>query len=432
LFARRDCPAFVTKECLLKNKEQRGHCKSEGELFMETQAQPIPGANRRRPIFLIFFVSLLTALLAIAGLATMRWQNTGPSLNSVEAAFRTGDLDAASLLVADFVQRNHDDVRGRMLQADIAERRKDFPTAAAAYQVLLKSDSASPKLHHHLARALLESAEFERAEKEYRAILQRNPRDEAAQTEIQWMLFHQQRVRELEDFLEACLAGDPNSRLLYHLLVSAQKPPNPLESLPVLEKIDAAVPGQSSIQLGLARCAWRMGDIPRARKLFAAVEQKRGSGPDLAFTLAEFELEQSNIEAAENYLKTLDDLASFDAKSDDRWWWLSAQLAQHRRNFPQALTAVTEANRLRPRELRYLHLQATLLQILGQSEEAAALHSEVEARRKADRELYEIVHHTDLNQVTTDTLQMIARNCRILKKTQQAEYWEKLAPVSGP
>jgi len=263
---------------------------------MEIQARPFPGANRRRPIFLSLIVlTFSTLLLAIAGLVIMRWRNAGPSFDAVEAAFRTGDLDTASVLAAEFVQRNPDDVRGRMLQADIAERRKDFPTAAAAYQFLLQSGSASAKLHHHFARALLQSAEFERAEKEYRAILLQNPRDESAQTEIQWMLFHQQRVRELEDFLEACLARDPRPRLLYHLLVSTQKPPNPLESIPVLEKIDAAVPGQTSIQLGLARCAWRMGDIPRARKLFAAVEQKRRNDPDLAFTLAEFELEQSNL-----------------------------------------------------------------------------------------------------------------------------------------
>jgi cytochrome c-type biogenesis protein CcmH/NrfG len=333
-----------------------------------------------------------------------------------------GDLPAATSLIQNYVEQSPEDVRGWMLKATLAERTGSLHDAAAAYSQARALRPKDLNLLHRCARSLMKSAQFQSAEVVFRRVLELTANDESAQTEIQWMLFHQQRDRELEEFLEACLQREPgNARLLFHLVMTSQKPPNPLESLPVLEKIDAACPGQNSVELGIAKCAWRMGDIPRARRLFGNVIKAVGISSDLAMTLAEFEFEQTNLQAADEYLRAV----SEDSKpsEDDRWWWLTGQIAQHRRKYEDALAAYATAARLRPRELRYLHAQATLLQIAGQAQEAAELQSQVEVRRNAERELYLIVNGGGLNEASAEVCNVLSRIQQTLRKNLQAEGW---------
>jgi tetratricopeptide (TPR) repeat protein len=365
-------------------------------------------------------------LLAVGSIVSIK--SSRVSLPSVEAALQKGDLPAATSLVDHYVRETPEDVRGWMLKATIAERTGSLRDTAAAYSRASGLRPTDLSLLHRCAKSLMKTAQFQSAEVVFRNALNVSSNDESAQTELQWMLFHQQRDRELEEFLEACLRKEPNSpRLLFHLVMTSQKPPNPLESLPVLEKIDADCPGQSSIELGIARCAWRMGDIPRARKLFDKVIKTAGISNELALTLAEFEFEQTNLKAAEDYLTSVSDGSG--SSVDDRWWWLTGQIAQHRRKYEDALHAYTTAAGLRPRELRYLHSRATLLQIVGRTQEATELQTQVEARRVAERQLYLIVNGGGLGDGSAVVCKDISRIQRILGKNLQAEGWALLGRI---
>jgi tetratricopeptide (TPR) repeat protein len=375
---------------------------------------------------------LILLTIAICGLLTAAWFSFQrilfqPSLLSINNAIQEGKKDIAKELSEQYIVQNPDDVRGWLVNAEIAELAKDFRKAAAAYAAVVSLRPDQIRYRHQLAKAQLQSAQFAAAELSYREILERNKLDEKAQTEIQWMLFHQQRVRELEDFLEQCLIDDPASpRLLFHLLMISQKPPNPFESLPVLEKIDLADPGQPGIQAALARCAWRSGDVPRARKLFAMLQIENGNDRELILTLAEFELEQTNAETAERLLCLNDNDKSIEWSKDDRRWWLKAQILQNRRQYAEALDAVTEASRLRPREGQYLQTRLSLLRILGRADEATIVQAELELRRTAVEGIYQIVSRGGLNEASATVLRDIARHCRTLKKSQQADGWDQL------
>jgi tetratricopeptide (TPR) repeat protein len=375
---------------------------------------------------------LILFTIAICGLLTAAWFSFQrilfhPSLQSINTAIQEGKNDIAKELSEQYVVLNPDDVRGWLVNAEIAELAKDFRKAATAYTAVVSLRPDKIRYRHQLAKAQLQSAQFAAAELSYREILERNKLDEKAQTEIQWMLFHQQRVRELEEFLEQCLIDDPASpRLLFHLLMTSQKPPNPFESLPVLEKIDLEAPGQPTIQAALARCAWRSGDVPRARKLFAMLSIENGNDRELILALAEFELEQTDIETTERLLRLNDDQKSVEWSNDDRWWWLKSQVLQHRRQYAEALEAITEASRLRPREGQYLQTRMSLLRILGRADDAAIVQAELELRRTAVEGIYQIVSHGDLNEASANILRDVARHCRTLKRLQQANGWDQL------
>lgn len=384
---------------------------------------PRRGRSYRR----IFLVAAICGLFAAGGVSLQRMLFR-ITLQSITTAMQEGHTEAAREMSEQYVLQNPEDLQGWMMNAELAERAQDFRKAAVAYTAVVSLRPEQSRYQHQLARAQLKSAQFTAAEESYREILGRNKRDEKAQTEIQWMLFHQQRVRELEDFLERCLAEEPSSpRLLFHLLMISQKPPNPLESLPVLEKIDAAVPGQPTIVAGLARCAWRSGDAARARGLFTRLEIESSGDRELILALAEFELEQTNVDSAERLLTLNDNEGSIDWRKDDRWWWLKAQVAQFRRQYAEALEAITEASRLRPREGQYLQTRLTLLQILGQPDEAAIVQADVELRRRAVEEIYQIVSQGDLSQASVNVLRDVARHCRTLNKLQQAQGWDLLS-----
>jgi tetratricopeptide (TPR) repeat protein len=150
---------------------------------------------------------------------------------------------------------------------------------------------------------------------------------------------------------------------------------------------------------------------------------ENGNDRELILTLAEFELEQTNVETAERLLSLNDNKKSVEWSKDDRWWWLKAQILQRRRQYAEALDAITEASRLRPREGQYLQSRLSLLRILGRVDEAAIVQAELESRRTAVDGLY---HIGSLNEASADVLRDIARHCRTLKKSQQADGWDQL------
>ncbi|MDZ4688840.1 MAG: hypothetical protein SH850_27510 [Planctomycetaceae bacterium] len=383
-----------------------------------------PQRSRRR----VWFGVITACILLTAAVVGVRnWKST-TSLASIQAAVAKGDLATAGTLVDRYLGEHPTDRDGLALQAKLAEANRDHRKAADSYGRLVELLPGDIDVRHRYGTALLQSAQFALAEAAYRQILKVQSTDERTQTELQWMLFHQLRERELEDFLESCLSREPaNSRLLYHLLVSSQKPPNPHESLPVLERIDAACPHQRPILLGMARCAWKLGDVERARTLFDSVRALGDPDREFALALAEYELEQVHLDGVQAALDSARQVTREEWETDDRWWWLQSQLALQRRELDRALTQVSEAGRLSPRSLPYLHARVSLLRLLGRSDEAATLQTEVDARRAADRRLYLVVHSGELDRPSPALMREIADLCHLQHKPQQTEGWRRLA-----
>jgi tetratricopeptide (TPR) repeat protein len=197
--------------------------------------------------------------------------------------------------------------------------------------------------------------------------------------------------------------------------------------MPILERVHGECPNQRSILFAMALCAWRLGEIERARKLFDEVREYGSVDRELALALAEFELEQLHLEGAEAALVLAKDMTADQWRSDDRWWWLQAKMMQQRRMLPAALEAVSEAYELYPRSLPYLQARISLLRLLGRMEEARRLEGEADARRDADRRLYVIMQSSELNQPMPQLMREIAQLCRVQRKTLQAEGWQRLA-----
>jgi tetratricopeptide (TPR) repeat protein len=373
--------------------------------------------------------ALVAGFLVLAiGLWGNRWWTNSVSLSSIQSSIARGDLPHARLLVGRYLEEFPTDSEGFELAVKLAEASRDTEGSVELYRRWAQLMPGDLPIWQGYGNSLLKTARFEEAESVYRTILRDHPTDVTAQTELQWILFHQVRTRELEQFLEQCLALEPaNDRLLFHLLMTAQKPPNPHESLPVLERINEAVPGQRSILLGMARCAWKLGEIDRASELFAEVAKLKEPDRELCLALAEFELEQLNIERVQAALDAIPRKSDDELESDDRWWSIRSQLSLRSLNLEEALVQITKAAALYPRSLPYLQSRISLLRLLKWKDEADALEKEAEASRRAEQRLYIIVHSGELQRPTAALAREIATLCADQRKNAQSEGWNRLA-----
>lgn len=285
-----------------------------------------------------------------------------------------------------------------------------------------------PNRQFKQAMAVLQTGHLEEAEQRFRELLRSQPDSEPVQTELQWLLFNQMREREVETLLEEALSRSPAElRLLYHLLSTQQRRPIAQEAIGMLERANELVPGQSSVQLALARCAWQMGDTARARNLLETVHKNGNQNLESALVFAEFLIEQDDLQGAENALEPPDESVGQVWRNDDRWWWLQSRLAALHRRWDQSLTCLEEAVRRRPGEVRYANAEGVTRQALNQTEAAEAARARSVALADAERELYIIVSRGDLEQLTPAICREISKHCAILHRTAQAKGWLTLA-----
>jgi len=388
----------------------------------------MPDPRKPKPSLWKWGALVVGCLVLAIGLWGNRWWTNSVSLSGVQSSIARGDLPHARLLVGRYLEEFPADPDGLELAVKLAEASRDTEGSVELYRRWAQLMPGNLSIWQGYGNALLKTARFEEAESVYRTILCDHPTDVTAQTELQWILFHQLRTRELEQFLEQCLALEPeNDRLLFHLLMTAQKPANPHESLPVLERIDKAVPGQRSILFGMARCAWKLGEIDRASELFAEVAKLKEPDRELCLALAEVELEQLNIERVQADLDAIPRKSDDELESDDRWWSIRSQLSLRSLNLEEALVQITKAAALYPRSLPYLQSRISLLRLLKWKDEADALEREAEAHRKAEQRLYIIVHSGELQRPTATLALEIATLCADQKKTAQSNGWNRLA-----
>ena len=102
------------------------------------------------------------------------------------------------------------------------------------------------------------------------------------------------------------------------------------------------------------------------------------------------------------------------------------QMSDERQQYAEALEAITEASRLRPSEGQYLQSCMSPLQIRGRADETNIMQTELQSRRTAVEETYQIVSRGNLNEASATVHREIAGHCRTLKKSQQANGWDQL------
>lgn len=304
------------------------------------------------------------------------------------------------------------------------EKLRDFDAAAEAYgRASAIPDSAGEAVSRR-GFCLLNAGRLGDAEDAFNAALKRNPSDEAAQTELQWLLFNQLRERELEVFLESLLEREPNKfRILYHLLYSSQRRPNPREAVGRLEQVEQLNPGQPQVQLALGHCYWKLSDINKATRFLDAALQQRPADVETMLLVAEFKLEQDEVDSAQALIESLKPRLA----ADDRWWWLMAQLQHRQAKADNAIDSLKEAIRLRPNEIRYLQTIATWYQAKNLTTESKGFHREAQLLRKVNEELYVLVSRGDLDKPNSEVFRTLGRLFDQGKRPNVSKAWGQLA-----
>ncbi len=308
------------------------------------------------------------------------------------------------------------------------EKLRDFDAAAEAYSRASAIPESGAEAVGRRGFCLLNAGRLGEAEDAFHTALKRNPSDEAVQTELQWLLFNQLRERELEVFLEGLLDREPNKfRILYHILYSSQRRPNPREAVGRLEQVEQLKPGQPQVQLALGHCYWKLGDINKATRFLEAALQQRPADVETALLVTEFYIEQDNLDLAQSLIEPL----KFQLVMDDRWWWLLAQLQHRQAKTDDAIDALKEAIRLRPSEVRYLQTIATWYQAKNLTMESRDYHREVQLLRKVNEELYVIVSRGDLDKPNSTTFKILGELFARAKRPKLKQAWEQLAAPSN-
>lgn len=371
---------------------------------------------------------MMVSTLFLLTIACIGWWIAvrSPSLSEIEAQIKRGEVAKAIPQLTELLQQRPDDIDARQLLARCLEVTQQHDAAADAYAKCLHFGGSSWPMQMKHAENLLKAARLEEAEAAYRAMLAVRPADEVVRTELQWILFNQTRIRELEAFLESCLKREPdNFQLLYHLLYSSQRPPNPRENVGKMEMVDRLQPGQAAIQFSLGLCYWQLGELAKAHSYF----NKCCKDADLVFerdvVIAEFLIEQGDLKRAADLLTPPKTQAAI-WRQDDRWWWLQGQLEFQDGNFQQALLSVEEALRRRPGEARYLVQAASLQRALGNTAEAESITQQISKLQTAQRELYILVNRGDVNRPDQALCRKLSRLCKEIGKTQQSHGWQML------
>lgn len=350
-----------------------------------------------------------------------------PALADGETQFRQGQFASARQVAELRIRWNSRDGGAWNLLGRIEEQSGNHAAAIVAFEQAIQHLKRNGPARVAHALSLLAAGRLADAEVALTALNAEQPGDETIRTELQWLYFNQLRERELEHLLEAELARDPgNFQLAYHLLYASQRRPVAQEALGFLERCNSQTPGQASVELALGRCYWKLGNSSRARPLLESAWSRLHT-LESALVFAEFLMDQGEFAAADKVLDSPTGADSKAGEADDRWWWLRSERALQQNDLPAALTAINEAIRLRPGDVRYVNSQATVLQALRQNDRAQAARQRAEELAAADRQLFIMVSRGDLERPTPAVCRSLAKLCQIQGKTLQATAWERLA-----
>ena len=296
----------------------------------------------------------------------------------------------------------------------------------AATSILLSIPEDSPvykKGAQALVMAYLQRGDLDRAETAMRRFLDRYPAEDTIRDELRWLYYNQFRTRDvvalLEEKLQLAEAGPTTLPTLADLLDCEYRPLVPFEGVKYLELTNETRPRQGMVNLALGYAHWQMGQEQRARGPFYWSLAVLPDHPHVRCVVSTFLIEQGQFENAKAVLTRLP-----VPESDDRYWALQSQLAEHAKDFSLALKHLDRAIELRGKDQRYAARRVNLLRELGrdQTEVAQAVKLAHELL-KADRELADLVAAGAHHQATRAVAERIATLCEQMGKKVQAKYW---------
>lgn len=310
-------------------------------------------------------------------------------------------------------------------------QQKDYAEASRLFsQIAPDSKLYQPALINN-AKACLQSARMEQAEKSLKKILEASPNSLSAITELQWLYFNQFRLREAQNLLKAKLtAADNPYPLLYHLLQMEFKPPIAQESMNLLMRINKAEPGQASILMALGYCHWKLGQTRQAGELIEQSLVIRPARLESILTAADFYLETGDLQKSSRLLqpeKAYPSELETRLQQDDRWHFLKSRLLFQKQEMPQALDEMQSALQINPHEIKYLQFYGTLHQSSGQYAAAQQLFQKAKTLAASYQELYQIVASGALENPTREDCLQVAAHLDTLKKNTQARLWKQIA-----
>ena len=281
------------------------------------------------------------------------------------------------------------------------------------------------------AFAYLNSGRLGLCEEAFQRHLERFPDSTVAYVELKWLFFNQFRRRELERFLDQRLAQYPgNYTVLLDALYTEIREQVAQEAVVPLRNADEAQPDQAPVLLALGYCHWQLGELTTAREQLERALQLRPEHLETRLIIAEFLLEQDQIDAARKLLMPEDTtsnslLASFE--NHDQWHWLRHRIALTE-DFPEeAMKHLEAALSLRPFDLKYLQTRGSLLQTLGEAETAAEVFRHVHPRATAEQRLLQIVLGEQLEQPTVELCREVAELYEIRGRNNLASGWRMVA-----
>lgn len=241
--------------------------------------------------------------------------------------------------------------------------------AVAYYLQISEASSYKQAAGAQIALSLLGEGQLQAAEQWMVQHLQRFPDDQAIRSELRWTYFNQYRTRELEALLLSRieLQQADQYRWLIDLLTGEFRHQLAREGLPYLQRIDQRVPGQRAVQLALGTAYWQIGELPQAEAYFAELAQTSATDWNTGLILAEYALEQGQVDIAAALLQGLRPaIAQSPAPiTADRWWYLDSLLLEARGQRAEQAEALAQARALRPSELEYLQKSGSAAQQSG-------------------------------------------------------------------
>jgi tetratricopeptide (TPR) repeat protein len=383
------------------------------------------------------WIAGVTALVLAAGAVGAAIQLASPGTEELvsrgEGLLAAGRADAAIEPATKAWQQSPSDPAALSLLGRVQLQLGRTVEAVASLERVPPGSSAFRQAQLLLAKALLLDGQWERAEDVLSAQVEAAPDDAAALEELRWLYFNLFRTRDVLRLLERRLAAGDLSALP-DLLDSEYHGQAAHEASKYLDPVQARRPGQGLVMTALGICRWRTGLLDEGGQLLAQGLQKRPDDPHVRLMRAEFLLEQGNVDSAEEALigssePVVEQPAGRFGRIVDHeeFWALRSRIAERRRNLKESLTLLDRALEINGARRDLLTRRASLLRLMGRTEDAAAAAMRAEAFGQAERLLRSAMERGLHRRPSRDDCLTLAALCRDVGKSAQADAWKRLA-----
>ncbi len=294
--------------------------------------------------------------------------------------------------------------------------------------------------------ALLQDDQLQAAEIAMHAHLARYPDSEEANDELRWLYFNQFRSREIERLIQQQLKRLPGRfSVLRHSLLTEFRKPVPREGVGYLESVERHRRGQLGVARALGYCYWQLGNLEKSKVFIDAAWRADPTNIETRIIAAEILIERNQLDAAADLLSVASSSTNsnlpesaaasdggraggdIDVFPDDRVYWLLSQIAERRGQHEQAMSLLSQAMKLRPLELKYVHRHGMLLRRAGRHDESAARLRLANQLESCQTRLTEIVLSGAPDRPTAKLCRELAELCEVRGRQLEARGWRSIA-----